>query len=96
MILECCTQRKRETSDTDGESSLPNTPSVHDGKKEKKKKKVKHQEADREGLGQEMEMEVWSLNCCWPNLQFVFMEGYFWSNMKRPTFLTEHWNSVGG
>lgn len=49
-------------SDTDGESSLPNTPSVDVKKEKKKKKKVKHQEADPEGLEQEMEMEVWSLN----------------------------------
>lgn len=50
-------QRKRETSDTDGESSLPNTPSVEEAKKEKKKKKkAKQQEA--EGLEQETVMEV--------------------------------------
>lgn len=47
-------------SDTDGESSIPNTPSVEETKKEKKKKKkVKHQEADPGGLEQETEMEVW-------------------------------------
>lgn len=52
-------QRKRETSDTDGESSIPNTPSVEDSKKEKKKKKkAKHQEAESEGVGQEAEVEV--------------------------------------
>lgn len=46
-------------SDTDGESSLPNTPSVDDVKKEKKKKKkAKHQEADPEGLEQDTEIEV--------------------------------------
>lgn len=54
-------QRKRETSDTDGELSLPNTPSVEEAKKEKKKKKkAKQQEA--EGLEQETVMEVWRLN----------------------------------
>lgn len=63
-------QRKRETSDTDGESSIPNTPSVDDLKKEKKKKKkAKHQEAESEGLGQETEVEVRNeiqpkLTCC--------------------------------
>lgn len=52
-------QRKRETSDTDGEASTPNTPSVDDLKKEKKKKKkAKHQEAESEGLEQEAEVEV--------------------------------------
>lgn len=51
-------QRKRAMSETDGDSSLPNTPSVDDVKKEKKKKKAKHQEADPEGLEQETQMEV--------------------------------------
>lgn len=52
-------QRKRETSDTDGEASAPNTPSVDDLKKEKKKKKkAKHQEAESEGVAQETEVEV--------------------------------------
>lgn len=56
-------QRKRETSDTDGESSIPNTPSVDDLKKEKKKKKkAKQQEAESEGLAQETEVEVRSEN----------------------------------
>lgn len=56
-------QRKRETSDTDGESSIPNTPSVEDSKKEKKKKKkAKHQEAESEGVGQEAEVEVRNKN----------------------------------
>lgn len=59
LIKISALQRKRETSDTDGESSLPNTPSVEDSKKEKKKKKkAKHQEAESEGLGQEAEAEV--------------------------------------
>lgn len=52
-------QRKREVSDTDGESSIANTPSVDEVKKEKKKKKkVKHQEENSGGLEQETEMEV--------------------------------------
>lgn len=55
-------QRKRKLSETDGESSLPNTPSVDDVKKEKKKKKAKHQEADPEGLEQETQMEVRNFN----------------------------------
>lgn len=49
-------QRKRETSDTDGEASLPNTPTVDD--KKKKKKKAKRQEAESEELTQETEVEV--------------------------------------
>uniref|UniRef100_H3CA62 Dyskeratosis congenita 1, dyskerin n=1 Tax=Tetraodon nigroviridis TaxID=99883 RepID=H3CA62_TETNG len=53
------TKRKREVSDTDGESSIANTPSVDEVKKEKKKKKkVKHQEENSGGLEQETEMEA--------------------------------------
>lgn len=96
-VKECCiilwhpldyVQRKRETSDTDGESSLPNTPAVDDAKKEKKKKKkAKHQEADPGGLEQELQVEVWSLN--WIDYWWLIfmlngiMEG--WSNTKHLT-----------
>lgn len=79
-------------SDTEGESSLPNTPSVGDVKKEKKKKKVKHQEADPEALEQEMEMEVkFELNFF---LSFYVKTDHERLKTKHPTLLTTYLNGV--